>query len=326
MRRQGPPRVSRRAAKRTSARSSTVRDLGRGAAPGSRPPARLRRADGTWRPEAAAAASSTGSSGVSSAASSESSAAATRCPTRGRLLGGSVEIRGDDAVRPLGRERQMARSLLGVGDDVGERPVNGTALPERRLFVADRAEQRVCEAQARVVEDEDVLPHSRIERFEDHLPVPVRLGDELDRRSGERRDLEEDVAASPSAAGRGDRRAAPAGSRALGNVRLAASLVFVRASSRPSSSAKNGLPAVSPVARASSGRVSSTPSRSLSRRWSAPRLSGAKPDPTSAASSGKARASSNGASTSGPVAASRRQADRLVAQAPERDLEHAGRR
>ena len=115
-------------------------------------------------------------------------------PTGCRLLGGGLQIRGDDTVRALGRERKMARSLLGVGDGFGERPVNGAALPERRLFVTDRAEQRVCEAQARVVEEEDVLPHRRIERFEDHLTVPVRLSDELDRRPGKRRDLEEDVA------------------------------------------------------------------------------------------------------------------------------------
>ena len=62
------------------------------------------------------------------------------------LLGGRLQIRGDDAVRALGRKCQVAGPLLEVGDCVGERPVNSAALPERRLLVADRAEQRVREA------------------------------------------------------------------------------------------------------------------------------------------------------------------------------------
>ena len=77
--------------------------------------------------------------------------------------------------------------------DSGERPVDRPALPEGRLLVADRGEQRVREAEPRVVELDDAFPHGRLERLEDTLPVSVRRRDELDRRPRERCDLEEDV-------------------------------------------------------------------------------------------------------------------------------------
>ena len=51
-----------------------------------------------------------------------------------------------------------------------------------------------------------------------------------------------------------------------GSARPAAGRVPVRSSSRPSSSAKNGLPPEASCTRTSSGRVSSTPTLSLSRR------------------------------------------------------------
>ena len=49
------------------------------------------------------------------------------------------------------------------------------------------------EPKARVVELDDSFAHGRLERFEDALPISVRLRDQVDRRPGQRRDLEQDV-------------------------------------------------------------------------------------------------------------------------------------
>ena len=149
------------------------------------------------------------------------------------------------------------------------------------------------EAHARVVELDDALPDGRLERLEDPLAVAVRGRDELDRRPGERRRSGAARRASLRAAGRDGRRAAPAGSPGTRSAWPGAGRVPVRTSSRPSSSAKNGLPAVASCTRASSGRVSSSPSRSSSRLWSAPRLSGPSAS-RSSRSSGNERSSSNG--------------------------------
>ena len=50
------------------------------------------------------------------------------------------------------------------------------------------------EAETRVVELDHSLPGGGVERLDDGLAMPVRLDDELDRRAGERRCEEDDVA------------------------------------------------------------------------------------------------------------------------------------
>ena len=50
------------------------------------------------------------------------------------------------------------------------------------------------ETETRVVELDHSLPSGGVERLDDRLTVPVRRGDELDRRAGERRCEEDDVA------------------------------------------------------------------------------------------------------------------------------------
>ncbi len=118
-----------------------------------------------------------------------------RCrPASPRLLGGRVEVRGGDRVGTVHGQRHMARPLLDVGDRPRERSVNRTALPDRRLLVADRCQQGMGEADARVVELDHALPGGSIEGLDDGLAVPVCLDHELDRRTGERGSEEDDVA------------------------------------------------------------------------------------------------------------------------------------
>ena len=130
------------------------------------------------------------------------------------------------------------------------------------------------EADARVVELDDAFADGRLEPPEDTFPVSVRRRDHVRHW------------AAPSAAtwsrtssvspGRRARRP-PSSSRRLSGTRRAwpgAGRAPVRTSSRPSSSAKNGLPAVASCTRPSSGRDSSKPSRCLSRLCVALRLSG----------------------------------------------------
>ena len=111
-----------------------------------------------------------------------------------RLLGGRVEVRGGDGVGTIDGQRHVARPLLDVGDRPCERSVNRTALPDRSLLVADRREQGMSEAETRVVELHHSLPRGGIERLDDGLTMPVCLDHELDRRAGERRCEEDDVA------------------------------------------------------------------------------------------------------------------------------------
>ena len=137
--------------------------------------------------------------------------AACRCLLRGR-----VELGGGDGVRPLDRERHVARPLLEIGDRLGEGSVNRAPLPGLCLLVADRCEQRVREPKARVVERDDPFPLRRVESLENVGPVAVGGRDQLDGRAGERGGEEHDVAGLGRAAAPGGRRAARAGSRARG--------------------------------------------------------------------------------------------------------------
>ena len=147
----------------------------------------------------------------------------------------------------------------------GERPVHGLALPQRRALVADRSEKRMREADVRIVELDHRLLRRRLERLQNpararrRWPPPARPSVARERRR----------AAGRRASRRGGAptclRAARSGSRAraaAGPAPVACSFGPARG---PSSSAKNGLPAVASCTRASSGRVSSSPSRSSSR-------------------------------------------------------------
>jgi hypothetical protein len=87
----------------------------------------------------------------------------------------------------------VARPLLDVRHRRCERSVDGATLPERRLLVADRGEQGVCEADTRVIELDDAFPDGRLETPEDALAIAVRRRDHLDRRPGEGRDLQQDI-------------------------------------------------------------------------------------------------------------------------------------
>ena len=180
------------------------------------------------------------------------------------------------------------------------------------------------EANARVVELDHALADGRLERLaatRSRSPCAAATSSTVGRASAATWSRTSTVSAGSRA------RRPPSSSRRLSGTRSAwpgAGRVFVRTSSRPSSSAKNGLPAVASCTRASSGRVSSSPSRSSSRRWSAPRLSGPS-ESRSSRSSGKERSSSSGAADLGRLPQRRQQADRLLAQAPQRDLQHAGR-
>ena len=180
------------------------------------------------------------------------------------------------------------------------------------------------EADARVVELDDRLLARAVRappgpaRARRRSPPPARPSVARERRRVAAR------RASRRGGARAGRRAARCRLSGTRSAWPGAGRVFVRTSSRPSSSAKNGLPAVASCTRASSGRVSSSPSRSSSRRCTAPRLSG----PTvsrSSCSCGNERSSSTGLASSGPSLRRREQPERLVAKPPQSDLERAGR-
>ena len=67
----------------------------------------------------------------------------------------------------------MARPLLDVDDRAGERSVHCAALPDRRLLVADRREQRMGKAHPRVVELDHAFLDCRLERLEHAIPVAI---------------------------------------------------------------------------------------------------------------------------------------------------------
>ena len=194
-------------------------------------------------------------------------------PAGGGLLGRGFQLGGDGGVGAFGGERQVAGPLLDVRDRAGERPVHGAALPERRLLVADRGEQRMREPNLRA--SSSTTPSraaaSSASRTRSRSPCAAATSSTVGRASAATWSRTSSVSAGSRA------RRSPSSSRRLSGTRSAwpgAGRVSVRTSSRPSSSAKNGLPAVASCTRASSGRVSSSPSRSSSSRCSAPRLSG----------------------------------------------------
>ena len=180
------------------------------------------------------------------------------------------------------------------------------------------------EADARVVERDDTLPDCGLERRRaraSRSPWAAATSSTVGRASAATwRSTSTRLAGKP---GEATAEQLAAGSPARAAPEPAAGLVPVRANSRPSSSAKNGLPAVASCTRASSGRVSSSPSRSRADRCSAPTLSGPSENRPSR-SRGKERSNWERGAMSGPCAERRQHADRLLAQAPERDLEHAG--
>ena len=115
-------------------------------------------------------------------------------PARGRLLGCGVQLGGDDGVRAVRGQRQVAGPLLDVRDRTGERSVHGTALPERRALVADRGEQRMREADASTSSSSTTASsRRRLERLQNALPLTVGRRHELDRRPRERGHQQQDV-------------------------------------------------------------------------------------------------------------------------------------
>ena len=198
----------------------------------------------------------------SSAASSKSSAAAAVAPGQ-RPAGSNFECGGNGGVGALGRECEVAGPLLEIGHGAGQSAMHHTALPRGRLFVADRGEQRMREAKAGVVELDDALtdglrrgPGGPVRRSPWARATRSMVG--LANADAWRR-------TSSVSAGKRARRP-PSSSRRLSGTRSArpgAGRVSVRASSRPSSSPKKGLPADVSCTRASSGRVNSRASRSL---------------------------------------------------------------
>ena len=177
----------------------------------------------------------------------------------GGLLGRGVELGRGDGVGPLDRSAMWrARSSRSV-DRPGESPVDGAPLPRFRLLVADRCEQRVREAKARVIELDDSFSRRGVKSLENVGAVAVGGRHQLDGRPSERGGEEHDVA---GLGGQSREAAVEQLVQALGHpsARPASGLVPVRTSSRPSSSAKNGLPADASCTRASSGRVRSSPS------------------------------------------------------------------
>ena len=154
-----------------------------------------------------------GISGVSSAASSQSSAAAP-CPTCGRVLGGRLQLGGDSSVGAVCGERQMAGALFGVRHNLRERRCTawrfqtGAARNRSRRAAGARSERRG------VVELDHSFVGARLECGDDALAISVRVRDQIDRRSSERGDLEQDIEGLAGQPGEGGRRAAPATSRA----------------------------------------------------------------------------------------------------------------
>ena len=71
--------------------------------------------------------------------------------------------------------------------------MHGPPLPDRRLLVTDRGEQRVREANRGVVELDHSFVGAGLECRDDALAISVRGRDQIDRRPGERCDSQQDV-------------------------------------------------------------------------------------------------------------------------------------
>ena len=98
------------------------------------------------------------------------------------MFGSPDELRRDDRIGPLGGQREMTGPLLDVADGPCQRPVNRTALPDRRLLAADRRQQWMRETHPGVVELDDLLARGNRNRLAGSLEIAVRCGDQLDRR------------------------------------------------------------------------------------------------------------------------------------------------
>ena len=208
-------------------------------------------------------------------ASTPRQARTARPPPRGAatccLLGGQLELLGNGCVGPVGGEREVAGPLLGVRHGVGQRTVNGAALPTARA----RSRSTRASGCAKRRDDSSISTTPSAPR----PPAPRargrglrRRGQQLDGRPGKRSDKEQDVERLSREGGRGGRQAAREGSP--GPSAWPAPARVRPHELRPSSSAKNGFPADASCTRTSSGRVSSSPNRSSSSRWSAARRSG----------------------------------------------------
>jgi hypothetical protein len=71
--------------------------------------------------------------------------------------------------------------------------MNRPPIPDRRVLVTDRREQRVGEADARVSQFDDLLTDGRRQRLAYARGVPMRRGHQLDRRTRQRRNVQQDV-------------------------------------------------------------------------------------------------------------------------------------
>ena len=210
---------------------------------------------------------SAGSSDVRRAASSASSAAAAGAPRAAACPAAMSSSEAIRIVRTVGGEREVAGPLLEVGDDPGERAVDrhgaSRAAPVRnrsRRATGGRNERGSRRARRLPRGPRCRAPPGRASRSPCAAATSSIVG------------LASAATKSTDVAGLGRQPGEPAAEKlvqALGNAqRLARAPVSspVRTSSRPSSSAKNGLPPDASRTRASSGRVSSRPIRSSSRR------------------------------------------------------------
>ena len=94
------------------------------------------------------------------------------------MLGCGFQRDCDDHIGAFRGERQVPGLLLDIRNHAGQRPVNGTPLPDRRLLVADRGEQRMRETDLGVVQDDDALSDGCVESSQDAIPVSLGRGDD----------------------------------------------------------------------------------------------------------------------------------------------------
>ena len=180
----------------------------------------------------------------------------------------------DVGVRRVGRERDVAGGEDRVVDDLGDPGVNAPPLVAQ-VGVEDRRQQRVGEADHPVL----ALDHARgdrgIERVRgERPPAPGARPTSCRRRPRAQARCEWTQGAPRSSRSRALRasrepQAAAAGRRPPGRMRA-------------SSSAKNGFPPDRSWIRSSVWRGNEVPSRSRSKRWSAPTLSGPDDEPPDA--------------------------------------------
>ena len=163
-------------------------------------------------------------------------------PPRRGLLSRSIQLRGDDRVRSFRGEREMAGPLLDVGDHSGQRPMNSAAASTpapARSRSTPATDAQIGPASRRARESPRAQRPRSTSRTRSE--VPVRRRHQLDRRARQRRDLSRTSAVSAGSCARRP----PSSSRRLSGTRRfrpAAGLACVLTSSRPSSSAKYGLP------------------------------------------------------------------------------------